>query len=104
MRRVACWSPTGSTAATDGRGEKKTRAASRQGNCEMRKIIATMTAVLALGGAAAQADIPIALVGPMTGSNASFGEQLKRGAQQAVDDINAKGGVLGQKLALTIAD
>ena len=63
-----------------------------------------MVAALALGSGAAQADIPIALVGPMTGSNATFGEQLKKGAQQAVDDINALGGVLGQKLALTIAD
>jgi len=70
----------------------------------MRKIIATVATALALAGGSAQADIPIALVGPMTGSNATFGEQLKRGAQQAVDDINAKGGVLGQKLALTIAD
>jgi branched-chain amino acid transport system substrate-binding protein len=70
----------------------------------MRKILATMAGVLALGGGAARADIPIALVGPMTGSNATFGEQLKRGAQQAVDDINAKGGVLGQKLALSVAD
>jgi len=71
---------------------------------EMRRIFATMVAALALGSGAAQADIPIALVGPMTGSNATFGEQLKKGAQQAVDDINARGGVLGQKLALTIAD
>ena len=70
----------------------------------MRKIMATLATALALGGGAARADIPIALVGPMTGANAAFGEQLKRGAQQAVDDINAKGGVLGQKLALTIAD
>lgn len=70
----------------------------------MRKIMATLATALALGGGTAWADIPIALVGPLTGSNAAFGEQLKRGAQQAVDDINVKGGVLGQKLALTVAD
>ncbi len=49
-------------------------------------------------------DIPIASVGPITGQYASFGEQLKRGATQAVADINAKGGVLGKKLKLMIGD
>ncbi len=53
---------------------------------------------------AARADIPIAIAGPFTGSNAAVGEQLKKGAEQAVKDINAAGGVLGQKLVLTEAD
>ncbi len=55
-------------------------------------------------GAAAAQDIVIAAAGPMTGQYATFGEQLKRGAEQAVADINAKGGVLGKKLALEIGD
>jgi len=33
-----------------------------------------------------------------------LGEQMKRGAMMAVQDINAKGGVLGKKLALEVAD
>src|SRR4051812_17031879 len=49
-------------------------------------------------------DIRIAVVGPITGSNAAIGEQMTRGAQMAVEDINAKGGVLGKKLVLDIAD
>lgn len=49
-------------------------------------------------------DIKIAVVGPITGSNAAIGEQMTRGARMAVEDINAKGGVLGKKLALEIAD
>ena len=36
----------------------------------------------------------------MTGQYASFGEQMKRGAEMAVEDINAAGGVLGQQLKL----
>ncbi len=52
----------------------------------------------------AKADITIAVVGPMTGSEAQFGEQFRRGGTMAVDDINAKGGVLGQKLQLVIGD
>ena len=70
----------------------------------MRKLVTALGTALVLAAGTAQADIPIALVGPMTGSNATFGEQLKRGAEQAVADINAKGGVLGQKLVLTVAD
>jgi branched-chain amino acid transport system substrate-binding protein len=59
----------------------------------------------AAGSFAARADdIVIASAGPMTGQYATFGEQLKRGSEQAVADINAKGGVLGKKLVLEIGD
>jgi branched-chain amino acid transport system substrate-binding protein len=59
---------------------------------------------LALSGAAMAQDISVAVVGPMTGSEASFGRQLKNGAEQAVADINAAGGILGKKLALETDD
>ncbi len=49
-------------------------------------------------------EIVIAVAGPMTGQYATFGEQMKRGAEMAVADINAAGGVLGQKLRLVIGD
>lgn len=52
----------------------------------------------------ARADINVAVVGPLTGGYASFGEQMKAGAELAVADINAAGGVLGQKLNLIAAD
>jgi len=48
--------------------------------------------------------IVIGVAGPMTGSEAAFGDQFKRGAEKAVADINAKGGVLGKKLRLVIGD
>lgn len=67
----------------------------------MKRIV--LLAVL-LAGATARADITIAVAGPMTGQYAAFGEQLRRGVEQAVADINAKGGVLGQTLRLEIAD
>jgi branched-chain amino acid transport system substrate-binding protein len=54
--------------------------------------------------APARADIVIAVAGPMTGSNAAFGEQFRRGAERAVADLNAKGGVLGQTLRLVTGD
>ncbi|MDP6951259.1 MAG: branched-chain amino acid ABC transporter substrate-binding protein [Alphaproteobacteria bacterium] len=49
-------------------------------------------------------DIIIATAGPVTGQYAIFGEQMVRGAQMAVADINAAGGVLGQQLVLEIGD
>jgi branched-chain amino acid transport system substrate-binding protein len=49
-------------------------------------------------------DIRIGVAGPMTGGEAAFGRQMKNGAEQAVADINASGGVLGRKLSLDVAD
>lgn len=59
-------------------------------------------AFAAAGTAAAQ--VKFGMQGPITGSNASFGAQLKNGAEQAVADINAAGGVLGQKVQLQFGD
>ncbi len=70
-----------------------------------RKMLAAVGALaLAASSGAAQAQIKIAAAGPMTGKNAAFGTQFRDGAQQAVDDINKAGGVLGQQLQLSIGD
>ena len=60
--------------------------------------------ITALGPALAWAEILIATAGPMTGQYSWFGEQYARGAEMAVDDINAAGGVLGEKVRLIIGD
>lgn len=52
----------------------------------------------------ANAEILIAIVGPMTGQYTSFGEQMRVGAEQAIADINASGGVLGEPIVLEIGD
>src|SRR5215469_16030697 len=72
-------------------------------NRPVQSIVLAAALVLAATGVRAQ-DTPIAVVGPVTGSNAALGEQMTRGAKMAVADINAKGGVLGKKLNLIIAD
>jgi branched-chain amino acid transport system substrate-binding protein len=75
-----------------------------------KKLVTTtaMAAALAVGafafGNAAQADITIAVAGPMTGDLAAFGEQLRRGSEMAVKDVNAAGGVNGEMLKLEIGD
>jgi branched-chain amino acid transport system substrate-binding protein len=52
----------------------------------------------------ASAQIKIGVGGPITGGSAAFGAQLKNGTEQAVEDINAAGGILGQKLSVVIGD
>ena len=54
------------------------------------------------GTAAAQ--IKIGVAGPLTGGSAAFGAQLKNGVEQAVADINAQGGINGQKIQLFVGD
>ncbi|MBO6827896.1 MAG: branched-chain amino acid ABC transporter substrate-binding protein, partial [Sneathiella sp.] len=73
----------------------------------MKKFLlaATMlTAGAVMTSGSAWADIQIATAGPMTGQYASFGQQMKAGAEQAVEDINAAGGINGEKLVLTVGD
>jgi len=71
----------------------------------LRRTLFASAAMLAVTlSAAAQAQIRIATVGPMTGSNASFGGQMKAGAEQAVADLNKAGGVNGQQLVLEVGD
>lgn len=61
-------------------------------------------ALLAATSAVANADVKIATAGPMTGPYATFGAQMRAGAEQAVADLNAAGGVLGEKIVLEIGD
>jgi len=57
-----------------------------------------------LACAPAYADVTIGFVEPMTGKYAVLGEQLKRGTDQAVKDINAAGGINGEKIVLHPGD
>ena len=69
-----------------------------------RKILALALGLgLALVGSA-QAQVKFGVAGPLTGGSAAFGAQLKQGVEQAVEDINAAGGILGQKIELEVGD
>src|SRR5262245_29740173 len=52
----------------------------------------------------ASAQIRLGVGGPLTGSDAAFGAQLRQGVEQAVADINAQGGILGQQIQLFVGD
>ena len=64
----------------------------------------TLGASLLLSTAALAQDLTVAVAGPMTGGESAFGRQMKNGAEQAVVDLNAAGGVLGRKLVLDVED
>jgi branched-chain amino acid transport system substrate-binding protein len=68
------------------------------------QLLVTVISAAALCATTAQAEIRIAVAGDMTGANAWFGEQYQRGAELAVADLNAKGGVLGQSIELIVGD
>lgn len=54
--------------------------------------------------ALAACPVRIGTVGPMSGIYSSFGEQLRVGTTQAVEDINSAGGLLGCQVELLIED
>jgi branched-chain amino acid transport system substrate-binding protein len=55
-------------------------------------------------GGSARSDVLIGLAGPITGPLTWYGEQMQRGAELAVADINAAGGVLGEQVQLIAVD
>ena len=52
----------------------------------------------------ARADTVIGVAGPFTGPNATYGDQYWHGATQAAEDINAAGGINGEKIKLVQGD
>jgi branched-chain amino acid transport system substrate-binding protein len=70
------------------------------------RLSATLAAcvTLSLTTGAQAADLKIGLIAALTGQSAQSGEAITRGLTIAIDEINAKGGVLGQKLVLVKRD
>jgi branched-chain amino acid transport system substrate-binding protein len=62
------------------------------------------TGLFALAPAHAQDAIKLGLVAAMSGQSAKSGEAIVRGLSLAIDEINAKGGVLGKKVELLVRD
>ncbi|TWH64382.1 amino acid/amide ABC transporter substrate-binding protein, HAAT family (TC 3.A.1.4.-) [Azomonas agilis] len=71
----------------------------------MKKGILALAISAALGvSTTAYADIVIGVAGPHTGPSAAIGEQYWRGASLAAEDINAAGGINGEKIKLVKGD
>jgi branched-chain amino acid transport system substrate-binding protein len=65
---------------------------------------ASAAALLLLAATGANADIKVGVAGPLTGPNASVGEQFRRGADAAAAAINASGGIGGEAVYLVYGD
>ncbi|OSI35698.1 branched-chain amino acid ABC transporter substrate-binding protein [Bradyrhizobium canariense] len=70
----------------------------------VHRLAAAALVSLALSSSARSKDVYIAIAGPMTGSTAALGAQIRDGAAAAVDSINASGLLPDTRLILRIAD
>ena len=70
------------------------------------RLLATTIALgtLAAGAAFAQEPIRIGAINPYSGPVALYGDEVARGYQLAIDEANAKGGVIGRKIELFRGD
>src|SRR6266571_5313008 len=71
----------------------------------VRSLVLLLAAALAVPlGAEAQKPIKVGVPLPLSGPPALFGDPASKGAQMYVDELNAKGGVIGRKIELIIRD
>lgn len=56
------------------------------------------------GAGADKSEIKIGSVSPVSGAYSGDGQEMTRGQQMAVDEINASGGIAGRKLKLVVGD
>src|SRR5207247_3588750 len=70
----------------------------------IQTVLLAMGAAAVAFGAHAQAPLRIGAINPYSGPLALYGDELARGYQLAVDERNAKGGVLGRKIELVRGD
>jgi branched-chain amino acid transport system substrate-binding protein len=69
-----------------------------------RVIVAASAAAFLVTPALAEDTLKLGLVAAMSGQSAKSGEAILRGLSVAVDEINAKGGLLGRKVELLVRD
>ena len=78
---------------------------SRRSLCAVSLVLALVLALAATAWTQGRPPVKVALVAAMSGGSALSGEAIKRGLTVAIDEINARGGVLGgSKLELVIRD
>ncbi|MBS0449772.1 MAG: ABC transporter substrate-binding protein [Proteobacteria bacterium] len=71
----------------------------------LNPLLAGIGLALAMGTASAQTEpVKIAALVELSGAGATSGTNFKNGAELAVKEINAAGGILGRKLQMSVAD
>jgi branched-chain amino acid transport system substrate-binding protein len=67
-------------------------------------VVLLIAIVLSACGGGAQKELKIAILAPLSGPVPTFGVSTRDGALQAIEEWNAKGGVLGMKLVAVVED
>lgn len=70
----------------------------------LSELVLVLLFLVSLGCQKKEDVIRIGVAGPMTGDQAKLGMDLKNGVTLAVDEWNARGGVLGKKILASVAD
>jgi branched-chain amino acid transport system substrate-binding protein len=70
----------------------------------MGRLIGVLTGLAMAGAVVAQEPLKIGAINPYSGPLALYGDEMARGYQIAVNERNAKGGVLGRKIELLRGD
>jgi len=73
---------------------------------KLRTLLATATALglLATAGIAAADVVKIGVLAPVSGAQAADGQEMVNGAQLAIDELNAAGGIAGYTFELVVGD
>ena len=69
-----------------------------------RLLLAAAATTILVAPAKAEDTVKLGLVAAMSGQSAKSGEAIVRGLSVAIDEINAKGGLLGKKVELVVRD
>lgn len=75
-----------------------------RGNRFLCAVIVLPVLGMVLGCAPKEKTIKIGIAGPMTGDQAKMGTDILHGVRLAIEEWNAKGGVLGKRIELEIGD
>jgi branched-chain amino acid transport system substrate-binding protein len=70
----------------------------------LKWVVAVTLAVASLSDAMAQQTVKLASIVELSGAGASSGTQFNNGAQMAIKEINAAGGILGKQIEVTTND
>lgn len=69
-----------------------------------RALLGISLLLCSVGTASAAETLKIGVLAPLSGNAAADGQEMVRGAQLAVDDLNAAGGVLGYQFEVAVGD
>jgi len=72
----------------------------------MSKLVTALVAAgaMAAAGPGFAQDIKMGVVAGMSGPGTSYGIGIRQGAEMAVKEINAAGGIKGRKISLVVVD